>query len=62
MRPGTPDSGQAAKRDSLWVLDIGSSSHTLPAAGGNPSLCPRPLSSLRPATEDTHGRGFGPQL
>ena len=23
--PGTPDSGQAAKRDSLWVLDIGSS-------------------------------------
>jgi hypothetical protein len=26
-RPGTPDSGQAAKRDSLWVLDIGSSNH-----------------------------------
>ena len=28
MRPGIPDSGQAAKRDSLWVLDIESSNHS----------------------------------
>ena len=27
MRSATPDSGQAAQRDSLWVLDIGSSNH-----------------------------------
>ncbi len=43
MRPGTPDNGQAAKRDSLWVLDM---VEQPPAAGGRrqtpvPPITPR---------------------
>lgn len=36
----TPDSGRAVKRDSLWVLDVGSSNHT--AAGAGPTFRTHP--------------------
>lgn len=43
MRPGTPDSGQAAERDSLWVLDIGSGNHGRLPMASPPHHCPHPL-------------------
>lgn len=45
MRPRTPDSGQAAKRDSLWVLDIVSSNHDVPYS---PLSAPTPFALLPP--------------
>jgi hypothetical protein len=59
MRPGTPDSGQAAKRDSLWVLDIGSSNHGGRAFFVHTHII---LARLRPLEANTCSGAKNPRL
>ena len=56
MRPGTPDNGQAAKRDSLWVLDI-ALNNDAPATGAPRQSCVRTQNILAIDYQPIHDRG-----
>jgi hypothetical protein len=51
-RPGIPDSGQAAKRDSLWVLDIDSRHHNQPSVAASSSVRTHSILARRRAIGD----------